>query len=118
MTEARRVERRDPVRAVREVEARAEEVVAVARDLRQDLTEAERDDREVVAAQSQGRQADDDAGERGDDAGEREQKPHSDVDARQIRWPPDGAEMQVLLWKLQRREPRRGIGAHRIERDV
>ena len=63
--EAGRVDRRDPVRAVREVEARAEEVVAVPRDLRQDLAEAERHDREVVAAQAQRRQADQDPDERG-----------------------------------------------------
>ena len=62
LPEAGRVDRRDPVRAVREVEAA--EVVAVARDLRQDLAEAERDDREVVAAEAQRRQADQDAEER------------------------------------------------------
>ena len=39
-------------------------VVAVAGDLGEDLAEAERDDRQVVAAQSQRRQADDDAAER------------------------------------------------------
>ena len=65
VAEARRVERRDPVRPVRQVEAGAEEVVAVARDLRQDLAEAERHDREVVAAQAQGREADQDPEERG-----------------------------------------------------
>jgi hypothetical protein len=43
---------------VREVEA--VQVVGVAHELRDDLTEAERDDREVVPAQPQGRQADQD----------------------------------------------------------
>src|SRR4051794_30822850 len=42
------VDRRDPVRAVGQVEA--PEVVAVVRDLRQDLAETERHDREVVTA--------------------------------------------------------------------
>ena len=57
--EAGRVDRADPERAVREVEA--EDVVAVADDLGDDLAEAERHDREVVATQSQRRQADQDA---------------------------------------------------------
>ena len=56
VAEAGPVDRGDAAGAVREVEAGAEEVVAVARDLRQDLAEAERDDREVVAAQAQRRQ--------------------------------------------------------------
>ncbi len=77
VAEADRVDRRDPVRAVRQVEAGAEEVVAVARDLREDLAEAERHDREVVAAQAQRRQADHDPEERGDDAGERQQRARS-----------------------------------------
>ena len=93
VAEADRVDRRDPVRAVGEVEAGAEEVVAVARDLRQDLAEAERHDREVVAAQAQGRQADDDPEERRDDAGERQQQPDRDVDAGQVRVDADGAEV-------------------------
>ena len=61
------VDRRDPAGAVREVEA-SEEVVAVARDLRHDLAEAERHDREVVAAQAQRRQADEHADDRRRDA--------------------------------------------------
>ena len=79
--EAGRVDRDDPVRPVGQVEPGPEEVVAVARDLGQDLAEAERDDREVVAAQPERGQADEDPDERGDDAREREQEPDRDVDA-------------------------------------
>ena len=48
-----------PGRTVREVEAEAA-LVSVARDLSDHLAEAERDDGEVVPAQPQRRQADDD----------------------------------------------------------
>ncbi len=50
-----------PKRPVRQVEA--EEVVAVADDLRDDLAESERHDREVVAAQAERGQPDQDPGE-------------------------------------------------------
>ena len=46
---------------MRQVEA--EEVVAVADDLRNDLSEPERHDSEVVAAQAQRRKSDEDPGE-------------------------------------------------------
>ena len=118
VAEAERVERRDPVRPVRQVEAGAEEVVAVARDLRQDLAEAERHDREVVAAQAQRRQADDDPEERGDDAGERQQQPERHVDARQVRIDAHRAEMPGDVRELQRCEPGSRVGAGRVERDV
>jgi len=58
--ETGRVERGDPVRPVGQVEA--EQAVAVPRDLRQDLAESQGDDREVVAAQAEGRQPDRDPG--------------------------------------------------------
>ena len=71
--EPRRVDRVDAERAVREVEVRLvvderrDPVrVAVQRRLVDDLAEAERDDGEVVTAQPQRRQADQDAGDRGD----------------------------------------------------
>ena len=50
VAEARRVDRVDPLRAVRHVVA--EEVIAVPRDLGHDLGEAERDDRQVVPPRS------------------------------------------------------------------
>ena len=74
--EARRVDRVDAERAVREVEIRPyRDVVGVAHELRDDLAEAERDDREVVPTQSQGRQADQDAGDGGEDPGDDEDDP-------------------------------------------
>ena len=60
----------------------AEEVVAVAGDLGHDLAEAERDDREVVAAQPQRREADDDADDGREDPGDGQDEPDRDVDAR------------------------------------
>ena len=84
-----------PLRAVREVEAGAEEVVAVARDLGHDLAEAERHDREVVAAQPQRRQADQDADERGQEPGRDEQEPDRDVDAGAFEPTPTRAEVDV-----------------------
>ena len=56
------------------------EVVGVADELRDDLAEAERHDREVVPAQAQRRQADEDAGERGQAPATDEHEPHVDVD--------------------------------------
>ena len=77
--EARRVDGIDAEGAVREVEARLvvderrDPVrVTVQRRLVDDLAEAERDDREVVAAQPQRRQADQDAGNRRDAAADEE----------------------------------------------
>ena len=139
LPEAGRVERRDPVRAVRQVEARAEEVVAVARDLREDLAEAERHDREVVAAQAQRRQADDDPEDRRDDAAEQEQEPdrrrgsrpnragarrrrsRSAASARAPARSPFDADpflRALLAGELLRGEPGGGVGAGRVERDV
>ena len=59
---AERVDRRDPERSVRQVEAA--DRVGVPDELRDDLAEPERHDREVVAAQAQRRQADDDPDDR------------------------------------------------------
>ena len=52
----------------------------VADELRHDLAEAERDDGEVVAAQAQRRQADQDADDRREHPGEDQDEPHRDVD--------------------------------------
>ena len=118
VAEARRVERRDPVRPVRQVEAGAEEVVAVARDLRQDLAEAERHDREVVTAQAQGRKADQDPEERGQRTGDHEQREDRDMDARQVRRDADRPEVPVAVRELEGREPGGGVGAGGVEGDI
>ena len=73
------------------------EVVAVAGDLRQDLAEAERHDREVVAAQAQRRQADHDPEERGDDPRDQEDEEERDVDAAGSDRDADPAEAEVGL---------------------
>ena len=66
--------------AVRQVEA--EEVVAVADDLRDDLSESERHDREVVPAEAERRQADQDAGE------ERQEAPAMSRTSHIVMWMP------------------------------
>ena len=63
-----------------------------------DLTERQRDDREIVAAQPQHRKAEQHAPERGKDAGERQADPERQVEGR--------------------RQQRVGIGADRVERHV
>ena len=45
-------------------------------------------------------------------------QPDRDVDAGQMRIDADRAEVERLMRELQRREPRRGVGAHRVEGDV
>ena len=95
--EARRVEWRDAVRAVREVEPGAEEVVAVACDLRQDLAEAERDDREVVAAQAQCREADEDPEERCDRPRYDQDHPERDVETAGSRQNVDRPQRELVL---------------------
>ena len=60
LAEAGRVDRVDARRPIREVESEAP-LVAVPGHLTDDLAEAERDDREVVASEPKCRQADDDA---------------------------------------------------------
>ena len=67
---------------MRQVEAA--EGVGVAHELRDDLAEAERDDREVVAAQAQRRQPDQDAGEVRERAGQDEDEPHREVDPGEV----------------------------------
>ena len=60
------------------------DVVTVAEHFRQDLAEAEGDQREVVALQSQCRRADDDAGQRGDEPGNDDHDPEREVDPRDL----------------------------------
>ena len=112
------VDRRQTLRPAGEVEAGAEEVVAVTRDLRDDLAEAERHDREVVAAKAKRRQADQHADERSHEPGGGQDQPDRDVKARARRRDADRAEVDPVSGKLGRREPAGHVGAHRVERDV
>ena len=88
-----------------EVEARPEEVVAVPGDVVDDLAEAERHDRQVVAAQAQCRQADQDPEQRSDGAGERQQDPDRRVDSREMRIDAHGPDMPGDVRELLGREP-------------
>src|SRR5207245_11595548 len=91
------VDRGDATRAVREVETGPEEVVAVPGDLRHDLAEAERDDREVVAAQAKRRQADQHSDDGCRDAGHEQDEPDREVEASQAGTDPNRAEANVVL---------------------
>ncbi len=120
VSEAHPVDAVEPERAVREVEPG--EVVAVADELGDDLPEPERDDREVVAAQAEGRDPDQDAEHGGEDRSEHDHEPRRDVDPR--RSLADGAaedqreRMAVAPCELLRGEPARDVGAGREEGDV
>ena len=118
VAEAGRVDRRDSLGAAGQVEAGVEQVVSVPGDLRHDLAEAERDDREVVAPETQGREADQHADQRREHAREEEQRPDRDVDAGQVRIDPDCPEVERSRGELERREPGGAVRAHRVERDV
>ena len=113
--EADRVDGRDAERPVREVEA--PEAVAVADDLRDDLAESQRDDGEVVAAETERRQSDEDARQHRQEPGGDQHHPHRDVD-------PDllvrhrGAEVELDLLEVLRCEPPGGVGADRVEGDI
>ena len=76
----------------------AGEALPVEQHEADDLAEGERDDGEIVAAQPQHREAEQDAPERGEDAGERQADPER--------------QAEVL------RQQRVGIGADRVERDI
>ena len=97
VAEAGRVDRVDPLRAVRDVVP--EEVVAVVGDLGHDLAEAERHDREVVAAQAQGREPDQDAREGREDPGDDQHEPDRDVKAGRVRRHADAADVHVDVRK-------------------
>ena len=101
---------------MREIEP--EDVVAVAHDLRDDLAEAERDDREVVAAQAQRRQADQNSDQSREAAGDQEDEPEREVDPRQLPRDPDGAEVERPLVELLRGQPGGGVGAGRVKGNV
>src|SRR5438105_3330118 len=116
VAETGRIDRRDAVRSVGEIEAA--EAVAVPSHLREDLAEAERHDREIVAAKTQGREADQDTDDQRQHACEDEQDPDRDVDARRARADADGAEVEVAMRELDGSEPRNRVRAHRVERDV
>src|SRR2546423_15557387 len=96
------VDRRDATRAVREVETGPEEVVAVPGDLRHDLAEAERHDREVVAAKAQRRQADQHADDRGRDAGHDQDEPDREVEASQAGTDANRDEENNVLREIRR----------------
>ena len=136
IAEAGLVDRVDPQGAVRQVPAR--DVVAVPRDLGQDLAESERDDRQVVAAKPQRREADQDPEERGHGSGDDEHEEDREVDAAgadreadpsegdvQLRNELGGAvvdrEMGIaalLALELTRREPAHDVRPDRVEGDV
>ena len=113
--EAEAVDAVEPERAVREVEPG--EVVAVADELGDDLAEPERHDRQVVAAQAQGRGADQDAEER------REER-RDEQTSQRLRWMPAAPvnavppTLTVTCGELLRAEPARHVGAGGEERDV
>ena len=65
------------------------------RDLGHDLAEAERDDREVVPAKPQRRQADDHADDRGEDRRDDEDEPDRDVDPAELSVDADRAEVEA-----------------------
>ncbi len=84
-----------------------------------DLAEGERDDREVVAAQPQHREPEQDAPERGEHAGDRQQHPERprpelvEIDGEERIFRHEGDERQAVLG-----EQRERIGADRVEGDV
>ena len=84
-----------------------------------DLAEGERDDREVVAAQPQHREAEQDAPERRQHAGDRQQHPERprskliEIDGEVRIFRRERDERQAVLG-----EQREGIGADRVEGDV
>ena len=114
--EPRRVDRRDAERAVGEVEPDAL-LVRVPDELRDDLAEPERHDREVVAPQPERREADDDPDERGERARDDEDEPEVEVDARKVA-PHRRAEMERHVLELDGRQPARDVRARGVERHV
>ena len=75
------------------------EIVGVPDELRDDLPESERHDREVVAAQAQGRQPDEDPCKRGRSAGDEEDEPDRDVNSRSSRETPAEPKWKFTCWK-------------------
>jgi hypothetical protein len=79
------VDRRDALAAGGQRPAEQLDLVAVDGDAPDDLAERERDDRDVVAAQAQGRQADQHPGDRRGDDRQHEDQQEVEVDAREVR---------------------------------
>ncbi len=115
-SEARRVDRVDPEGACGQVEA--PEVVGVADELGDDLAEPERHDREVIAAEAQRREPDEDAGKRGHAAREQEDDPEVDVDAAEVGGDPGRAKMDLHLLEVARGEPAARVRPDCVERHV
>ena len=74
-------------------------LVGVEHEDGDDLAEAERDDREVVAPEPQGREPDQDAGHGRDDLGHDQDEPDRDVDAGGVLLDADRAEVNVTSSK-------------------
>ncbi len=118
--------RPDPAEALRPVR----HPVPVARHHRHDLAEAQRDDRQIVAAQAQGGRAEEHAEERADQRADHEHDPERDLELDQIgparhRHPLDLAEPEQGRphvgprdLELARRGRAVGVGADREERRV
>ena len=79
----------------------AEDAVTVEQDADEDLVGEQRHDREVVATESFGRQADDDAEQRSPDQGDRDHE--------------EGRPMKVELWGAQDRV---GVGTEAVEDEI
>ena len=95
--DAERIDQVDPLRPVGEVDRR----IQVVEEDPDDLAEAERDDRQVVAAQLQGRSAEQHAEQAGDPRADRQDHPERQVDP-----------------ELRRGQQRVGIRADGVESDV
>src|SRR3954454_20976412 len=113
LAEPGRVDRIDAESPVREVEAL--DAVGVSNELRNDLAEPERHDCEVVAAQPQRGQADDDPAEGSEEPRAEQHEPDRDVNAVLLTADPDRAEMESHLLELARRQPAGGVGADCVE---
>ena len=100
----------DAFRAVRDVDRRVE----VVHEDADDLAEAERDDREIVAAQLQRRRAEQHAGAAGDQGAERDHHPPRRVQAARKR----RRDRREGVGQLRRGEQAEHVGADRVEGDV
>ena len=121
--EVDRVDRGDRLAAVRQlVVADDRDLVAVLEDAADDLAERERDDRDVVAAQSQRRQADDRPRDGADEDRPDQDEQEVDVDSGQRRREPAHADVDALLAAHAGvevgRPPAHRHRAERVERHV
>src|SRR6266550_506411 len=96
--EARGVDRTDAERSVREVEAL--DAIRVPDELRDDLPEAQRHDRQVVTTQPERRQADQDPPDGGEERGAKQDEPDRDVDPVLLSADPDRTEVEPHLLEL------------------